>query len=1226
MRFPDDNHVNRIAEALWTRSPNGNAAVLVGAGFSRNAKPARTGASVMPGWNDLYREMVDKLYPQSGSDQQREFLLSHQGATSSFLRIAEEFKAHFGPDALDALIVRSVPDEEFEPGELHAQLLQLPWADVLTTNWDTLLERSAQTLEERVYDLVSTAIDIPGSQAPRIVKLHGSLPSQRPFIFTEEDFRTYPVRFAPFINLARECAMENTLVLLGFSGEDPNFLYWSGWVRDQLGASAPLIYLVGALELSASRRKMLEAQRVQPVDLATLPDYCLWPAAQRIALANQYFLERLREAEPYRAERWPRPKARPRPALQLVTPRADNHSPISEPNLDGPEVTDERLAAFVHHWERNRKCYAGWVVPPLATSDYLWSHLRLRLGDVIRAIRAQPPHQRIKPLFELNWQLERALIPLALTIDDLIVEVLQPFLDGNEDPPTAAPCELNGLGLALLRHAREEGDRTLFTRLLTWLEPRLAGDPEARDRLIYERCLELRASGELELLDRLIGEWQIEGDPFWAVRKAGLLAGLGQDEEAGSLALGALVDIRRRTRRGHQDIASWSRETFAMLFRWFFLHGQLHEWQQHQADREAFDERQDLLNSRGCPGRSDFFLLQQELSSEAPVLKNLIERNPQFDIGSLNTKFHLGGEDPRATRLRAYQALRFQEEAGLPARVAHVDVFGTTLEHAAFWLAEVAPHRALDALFQALPSSTEKLQKLISRESVAQLDEAQANDLFDRLVRLIALALQRSENASANRRHWLDRLKSAIELLSRIVVRVSGRAEDAMRIAHRLLLAQHVAHRAQAGDQLQHLLKRSFELLSTDEASQILLELLSLPIQPVADSSSPFDFTDGAASLGELHLKVVRTADWDEPISLILDAASVPGQRRIAIARLELLMSAGVLTEREQERFGAALWSPHFLKDGVPTDHFYWPSALLDRPYPADRNPQQSLARLFLSGEELTDAIVRDGKLENLLANDSFAMTDEEIARELGRLERFVDGHEPPSEHPFTMFDRTDSLIDATSNLFAALCRRAKGVASLEGAAAALARKASFPLRLEPALPALVSFGAIDEGQAVDAISQLLDDEESQSYELREATLAQFVRSDHLPSAFEAEVWECVRLRMLMRSSVLPHLLRLVAHALLCSPGRIASSFDASLQFLLRRLLAETDTTKIERALPYDRFAARYWAMVLAARLGAVGRISDELEKAWIEASNDDPLPDTRLALARTRARDDAQD
>ena len=215
--------------------------------------------------------------PNNGANSEhRKQALQQVHATSGFLRLAQEYETAFGREALERLIANAVPDRRFEPGELHRRLLALPWSDVFTTNWDTLIERAAIQIVDRHYDVVQTVSDIPASVRPRIVKLHGTLPSIRPLIFTEDDFRTYPVCFAPFANLAQQSMMENVFCLLGFSGDDPNFLYWSGWVRDHLGDYAPRIYLVGWLDLPPPRRRMLEDRGVNPIDLASLP--VTWPA------------------------------------------------------------------------------------------------------------------------------------------------------------------------------------------------------------------------------------------------------------------------------------------------------------------------------------------------------------------------------------------------------------------------------------------------------------------------------------------------------------------------------------------------------------------------------------------------------------------------------------------------------------------------------------------------------------------------------------------------------------------------------------------------------------------------------------------------------------------------------------------------------------------------------------------------------------------------------------
>src|ERR1017187_4447103 len=98
-------HVEKIRAALWRRKPYGQAAVLVGAGFSRNADPARLAAPRFPLWADIGQILVDKLYPPPASDPgDREHALNQVKSTSGALRLAEEFQAAFGRDALDRLL------------------------------------------------------------------------------------------------------------------------------------------------------------------------------------------------------------------------------------------------------------------------------------------------------------------------------------------------------------------------------------------------------------------------------------------------------------------------------------------------------------------------------------------------------------------------------------------------------------------------------------------------------------------------------------------------------------------------------------------------------------------------------------------------------------------------------------------------------------------------------------------------------------------------------------------------------------------------------------------------------------------------------------------------------------------------------------------------------------------------------------------------------------------
>ena len=100
--------------------------------------------------------------------------------------------------------------------------------------------------------------------------------------------------------------MENVLCLIGFSGDDPNFLKWTGWVRDNLGESRPFIYLCGLLDLSAPERLVLNEKKIIPIDLSPLiaPTEC--PDRDvRHSLALEWFLRNLEHGKPPAVNRWP---------------------------------------------------------------------------------------------------------------------------------------------------------------------------------------------------------------------------------------------------------------------------------------------------------------------------------------------------------------------------------------------------------------------------------------------------------------------------------------------------------------------------------------------------------------------------------------------------------------------------------------------------------------------------------------------------------------------------------------------------------------------------------------------------------------------------------------------------------------------------------------------------------------------------------------------------------
>ena len=166
--------------------------------------------------------------------------------------------------------------------------MELPWCDVFTTNYDTLLERTADQITNRRYNVVVCQEDlVNSSNAPRIVKLHGSFPSHRPFIITEEDYRTYPVKFAPMVNTVQQSLLENVFCMIGFSCEDPNFIRWIGWIHDHLSkSSSQKIYMIAVTHVAEAQKRLYFEKNIIVVDLQRIKQKQHIPGQQHHPLTD----------------------------------------------------------------------------------------------------------------------------------------------------------------------------------------------------------------------------------------------------------------------------------------------------------------------------------------------------------------------------------------------------------------------------------------------------------------------------------------------------------------------------------------------------------------------------------------------------------------------------------------------------------------------------------------------------------------------------------------------------------------------------------------------------------------------------------------------------------------------------------------------------------------------------------------------------------------------------
>lgn len=250
-------YLDEIAQKLRC----GCASVIVGAGFSMNADSDIPGKT-MPSWVGLGDILANEIKERS------EFVL--EALPSETIDLADIVENKFGHQCMDQIVKDNIKDYNFHPGEIHRKLLRLPWNDIFTTNYDTLLERANILVPGRKYRTIYEKADLVNSAGvPRIVKLHGSVDKDIPLVLSSRDYETYPIKNAVFVNTVRQALIENVLCLIGFSGKDPNFQNWIEWIRDNLGeANLPKIYFFALSNTENSLKSLFEKHNIVVVDLS----------------------------------------------------------------------------------------------------------------------------------------------------------------------------------------------------------------------------------------------------------------------------------------------------------------------------------------------------------------------------------------------------------------------------------------------------------------------------------------------------------------------------------------------------------------------------------------------------------------------------------------------------------------------------------------------------------------------------------------------------------------------------------------------------------------------------------------------------------------------------------------------------------------------------------------------------------------------------------------------
>lgn len=485
----------------------GKASVMVGAGFSKNAEKD-TNVRVKD-WNELSYDFFRKLY---GKEPENKDLI-----LKSPLRLASQVKCQFGRPELNSIIENAVPNNKIKPGPLHSLLVNLPWKDIYTTNYDTLIEDAKSRIP---YKVVTNKQTLLYTLSPRIIKLHGSFPNAD-YIIDEEDYRQYPDTHPEFVNTVRQSLIESSLCLVGFSGDDPNFLNWIGWIRDKMGDDIAPIYLFDVSDngLHESEISLFKQQR----KINVIP---IMSSFKNDIPGYFEFVFRYLGKKPENLEnKW---------SAKISYDEISKVSGIKfEGNSFSTPIDEENLKELISKYRNIRYSYPGWLFMPLHHLEESFEEsFRYELDKLIPVLKKITGVLKYRLACELDWRIRMSFIPHSLLPNYVsIIEVLIEEIDSNQ---LLKDAQLTSLAISVLSSYRQKLQFDKFDELSKKLNSVVnTSDTDNIRRYYYENALCAVNQLNYEKVHQILAIWSPAlSDYLGNLWKSVILCEVGQFNEA----------------------------------------------------------------------------------------------------------------------------------------------------------------------------------------------------------------------------------------------------------------------------------------------------------------------------------------------------------------------------------------------------------------------------------------------------------------------------------------------------------------------------------------------------------------------------------------------------------------------------------------------------------------------------------------------------------------------
>lgn len=242
-----NHHIKIIQEAINNKR---NLAIFVGAGVSKNSN--------VPLWNEIIKIFANdlKIEDISHNDYLKIAQYYYETHPRKYKRILnEKLNKNWNTNSITKFLFREYKPKYF-----------------ITTNYDCILEKTADELKNNSYKVICKNEDIPKIKDNTIIKMHGDF-NNKNIVLKESDYTDYSSEFKLVETFIKSIFATSIVLFIGFSADDPNVNQIYKWVKDILKENKHPSYLILCDEIKNRKKNKILKKYLEHKDIYTLNYY-----------------------------------------------------------------------------------------------------------------------------------------------------------------------------------------------------------------------------------------------------------------------------------------------------------------------------------------------------------------------------------------------------------------------------------------------------------------------------------------------------------------------------------------------------------------------------------------------------------------------------------------------------------------------------------------------------------------------------------------------------------------------------------------------------------------------------------------------------------------------------------------------------------------------------------------------------------------------------------------